>query len=248
MQLNRVTMTGADDSTDPEKLIPLTREFPFVEWGILVSSSADPDGKPRFPSRDWLINFVEVARKNELPVCVHVCGKWTRQICDGEWSGLMGRMYPLIEVAKRLQLNFHAFSHNLSPNFFEAAAVNAQIHDLQLIFQMDGVNDELLKKAHDLGIDAVPLFDKSGGAGILPSTWPASIEDTYCGYAGGLGPDNLDEELSRISGVADGSLVWVDMETKIRCADPVDEIPDVDKVFDLDAVRTCLEIAKPRIG
>ena len=32
-----VTITGADDSIQPSQLLDLQKEFPFVEWGILLS-------------------------------------------------------------------------------------------------------------------------------------------------------------------------------------------------------------------
>lgn len=50
--LERVTITGADDSTDISQLVELSQEFPFVEWGILVSRRSE--GGPRFPSREWI--------------------------------------------------------------------------------------------------------------------------------------------------------------------------------------------------
>ena len=37
MKLTKVTLTGADDFTDPKRLIEISREYPFVEWGILFS-------------------------------------------------------------------------------------------------------------------------------------------------------------------------------------------------------------------
>ena len=46
MKLQYVTMTGADESVDPKALIELSKEFPFVEWGILIGSQSGM----RFPS------------------------------------------------------------------------------------------------------------------------------------------------------------------------------------------------------
>ncbi|MHB1675039.1 MAG: hypothetical protein ACYCSP_12405 [Acidobacteriaceae bacterium] len=40
MKLETVTITGADDSTDIVELAELSEEFPFVEWGILISARA----------------------------------------------------------------------------------------------------------------------------------------------------------------------------------------------------------------
>jgi hypothetical protein len=45
--LERVTITGADDSTSIDEMLALSRRFPFVEWGILVSKRHE--GSYRFP-------------------------------------------------------------------------------------------------------------------------------------------------------------------------------------------------------
>jgi hypothetical protein len=39
MILDRVTITGADDDVDIGDLVDLSARYPFVEWGILSSSS-----------------------------------------------------------------------------------------------------------------------------------------------------------------------------------------------------------------
>ena len=56
--LNKVTVTGADNSTHINDLIGLYKEFPFVEFGILLSLSSE--GGPRFPSMDWLDDMGEL--------------------------------------------------------------------------------------------------------------------------------------------------------------------------------------------
>ena len=38
MILDRVTITGADDSIHVEQLAELSQAYPYVEWGILVSA------------------------------------------------------------------------------------------------------------------------------------------------------------------------------------------------------------------
>ena len=50
MKLHTVTITGTDDSTNMADLVALSREFPFVEWAILVSESHE--GGFRFPTRE----------------------------------------------------------------------------------------------------------------------------------------------------------------------------------------------------
>ena len=78
MNLKRVTITGADDSTSIPELVNLSKEFPFVEWGILVSKRHE--GEFRFPSRHWIERFSDVAGRAKLNVSTHVCGVWVRQM------------------------------------------------------------------------------------------------------------------------------------------------------------------------
>lgn len=239
MQLERVTMTGADDSVDPKDLASLSTQFPFVEWGILLSASNQ--GGNRFPSMGWLAKLYEICRVSPaVTISLHVCGQWVREICRGNWTPLFTNVGPLLDVAKRVQLNFHAFQHSLTPGFLEAAKARCLEQGWQVIFQCDGVNDRLVGIVRDAGLDAVPLYDKSGGAGVVPNSWPLATEGVYSGYAGGLGPHNLESELPAISEAAGEERFWIDMETKVRTSS--------DRVFDLEVVRRCLGICCEAAG
>ena len=50
------------------------------------------------------------------------------------------------------------------------------------------------------------VSDKSGGAGIVPEEWSEPIA-WYNGYAGGLGPQNLEEQLSLIAKANSNQLI-----------------------------------------
>ncbi|KKM20298.1 hypothetical protein LCGC14_1646870 [marine sediment metagenome] len=78
--LDRVTITGADDAVDVEELAALADEFPFTEWGILLSQSRM--GQPRYPTFEWIRELLE-AKKERLPfshhrfqLSGHLCEKW----------------------------------------------------------------------------------------------------------------------------------------------------------------------------
>ena len=138
---------------------------------------------------------------------------------------------------QRIQLNFHGQYHKAGPKFLDLLSRDEKSY----IFQVDGVNDALVvKAAKESEVKAHPLYDMSGGAGIVPKTWPTPMSNTYYGYAGGLGLDNLEQEIGRIIKVTGSARIWIDMETKIRSDD--------DQVFDLTKVRRCLEIAKPFVS
>ena len=102
-----------------------------------------------------------------------------------------------------------------------------------IITQHNDANRDLWQEMKEFENHAV-LFDKSGGRGQSPEQWSAPLPGVTCGYAGGLGPENLAFELDRIHVAANGSPFWIDMEGKLRTGS--------DK-FDLDHAKACLDIA-----
>lgn len=236
MKIDRVTITGADDTTDVHWMQDMTELFPFVEWGILVSETNM--GCPRFPSLEWIAKLSPCASaitRGPMSLSMHVCGKWVRQICKGRWSEFLKFHSNVLGDYRRIQLNFHSYKHLVNEAFFQKAFIHTKANDWQLIFQVDGVNNDLVKKAVHGGINAVPLFDLSGGAGIVPAKYEDPIWNVYNGYAGGLGPENVLSECDKISQVvgAGAEKIWIDMETRVRTPD--------DRKLDTGAVESVLD-------
>lgn len=233
--LDRVTITGADDNTPMQALFDLSAEFPFVEWGILVSKRQI--GTSRFPSADWCTRFALASADKPVRVSMHVCGSWVREIFRGvaDWNS-----FPEVRIsADRVQLNTHAEEHISTCAVLDyMAARNAK----QFIIQLDGVNDHILDAGLSRRLNVAGLFDRSHGAGVLPNTWPVPGHwGTYYGYAGGLGPENLTVELAKIQIAASSSPTdfWIDMEGRVR---------DADERLDLNKVRSVLNVAKAFIA
>ena len=78
------------------------------------------------------------------------------------------------------------------------------------------------------------LFDASAGRGVAPEGWPAPLPGHFCGYAGGINPDNVAGHIDKIA-AAGAQDTWIDMESGVR----------TDDRFDLDKVRRVLKIAEP---
>lgn len=227
MNLTRVTFTGADDSIEPRELAALSREYPFVEWGILMSRHY---GTHRFPSAEWLLKLYAVSADNpEMHLSAHLCGQFVRELGTLLWWSATPNAWRF----DRVQLNFHG-----QRNTVQAELPNHH----QYILQADGVNDDWIKQAchRSKGI-FVPLFDQSGGAGVSPGEWPQAWPGIVCGYAGGIGPDNVVAELNRIDEVTEPKApIWIDMERKVRSAD--------DARFDLKKVEAVLKLVAPIAG
>ena len=231
MNLYRVTMTGADDSVDLQQLVDLSLEFPFVEWGVLLSKSQQ--GNARFPSEKWIEAFAEVAVLHSLKVAAHICGAWTRQLLKGElnWEELPN----ILGVAERIQINTHA------ENLVSTMKMTSNMLELkykEFIFQWDGVNNHLAFYPAACGLEVSVLYDRSGGAGLLPVEWPRPPERFICGYAGGLGPENIVEQLTKIEIVCRKPF-WIDMERWVRSEDG--------QALDLGRVRRVLNAVKNKV-
>ncbi|MCL4404253.1 hypothetical protein M1432_02835 [Patescibacteria group bacterium] len=226
-----VTVTGADDSIQPEELVEVADNFPFVEFGILLSS--DPKGSTRFPSRAWLEELFSMQLHHMLQLSGHLCGSWVKDLCLGS-PRCFDELDELAFMFDRFQLNFHAVPHVLHKEKFLRALLD-RCEGLDVIFQIDGVNDGIFDfaKTQD-GILARPLFDLSGGTGVLPKEWPRQT-DGYSGYAGGLSPNNLRGQMEKIEEVASWP-IWIDAETRLRSEN--------DALFDTGKVWNFLSVAQ----
>ncbi len=234
-----VTLTGVDDSIDPIELYEISGEYPFVEWGILLSKSSV--GNPRFPSYNWLSELLKLQsgdKAKRVALSGHICGRWVRDVCSGGYE-ICNDINNILPMFQRFQLNFHSYLHQIkSIKTFVGSLKALSVEGQQIIFQFDDVNNALLYGVRDNGVNAVPLFDLSGGAGILPKEWEKPVGN-YCGYAGGLSPSNLEGQLNSIAGKVNGVSIWIDAETHIRSTDNMR--------FDLQKAREFLSIAKPWI-
>lgn len=224
--LRFVTLTGADETVrDPNQMAELSREFPFLEWGILIGSGTGADtGGHRFPSIGWIDWLTEVKVKADgMRLSLHICGRYLRDIVENNPKRFL-EIVDLLAAFDRCQLNFHG---EAQPGFTagrirECFETLLEFWKPEIIFQLDGVNEELWRPCVQMtpGFSCSGLFDKSHGAGVSPKAWPTPLLEIPCGYAGGLGPDNIVPELGRIRSAWAGQVakfkpIWVDMETKL---------------------------------
>jgi hypothetical protein len=230
MSLTRITISGADDDVDPFELVKLSREFPFVEWGVLVSKRP---GRPRYPMPNWLWSLSGAFLKEDVPpwLSAHLCGAAAREFCEGEQRWVRS----LPSTVTRVQIN------GCKPWPMPAGELRVAMRnrsDIELIVQ--------LKQAADMNTsflfaDALPdlrigaLLDPSGGRGLEITDWPRPPRGLHLGYAGGIKPPTIEPVISAIGVRLEP--YWLDMESGVR----------TDDRFDLELVREVLERATPHI-
>lgn len=214
-----ITLTGADDATDFNELCRLSEQYPSVEWGIL--SSSQRAGSGRYPSAEWIEKFSWACPN--VNRSLHLCGRDVDAFIAGD-AVIMKRLSRF----DRVQLNFN---QRRMPKDLEAIARRGEDLAQRIILQYNSANAAACATVQQYLPSVHILFDSSGGRGVSPDKWPAPVASAFCGYSGGLGPDNIASELLKIQEVAGSTCFWIDMEGKLRFANDLFSIASCEAVL-----------------
>lgn len=235
--IKTVTITGADDSIAPETILSISDRFPFVEWGILVSRTSS--GLRRFPSLRWIDRLVElnnqriINNQGSIKLSMHLCGAYVKELLSGNHEFIDDELDDVWNAFARVQINTHAADYIIK--YDDMLKSLMEFPDKEFIIQYDGVNGERIIQSIHEDVKFSALFDLSHGAGTLPESWPDLLPRIKCGYAGGIGPDNIADQIALINSKVGSVDTWIDMETKVRSAN--------DLIFDAYKVERCLKIS-----
>ncbi|MDO9099681.1 MAG: hypothetical protein Q7V53_02905 [Caldisericota bacterium] len=238
LNLTHCTLTGVDASTALEDICSLSASFPLVEWGFLYSPKRE--GQPgRYPSITMLAEAFGALPAN-VRVAMHVCGDGVPHLLSGCANEI--RLLELVAARRgRIQLNFN--QRRQPVDLGRLVDLLKAYPETTFITQENEANLGVWEYLAQRGItNHSVLFDGSGGRGILCAEWPARLP-IACGYAGGLGPDNLQVQLQHIAGVALARSTWVDMEGQLRRTDE-----NGNDWLDLAACRACLEAVQAHLN
>lgn len=169
-----------------------------------------------------------------LRLSAHLCSTWAKEVCVGRWPARVR-----LQGFRRAQLNIAKY---LTAVASAEALARCLSSGCEYILQVGTSRDsglELAARLQSLGVNLSVLFDSSGGKGVTPESWPAVPLTIRCGFAGGLGPDNLERELRRLEEIVGDRTVWIDMQSRVRSENGA--------VLDLAKVRACLDIARPYV-
>lgn len=191
-----ITFTGLDARSDMATVMSLSKKYP-IEWGVLFSPKRQGID-PRYPHLDLV--DIWTSQYGELRLSAHLCGLYAGRVQGG------------LPVKANLT-GFQRSQVNTVQPDVEKIAAFAEKEKVRAIAQW-----RTLRFPEEEEIDW--LFDKSGGTGESPKSWPLHPgEGRLMGYAGGIGPGNVVEVMNAIKC---DDRYWLDMETKIRTNDWLD--------------------------
>lgn len=224
--INLISFVGVDESTDLLKLNDLRNNSDaLVECGVLYSPNKSGTlTNKRYPSLQFIKDF---PNKFHGLTSLHLCGSSVQNFFNKR------EIFDISKHFSRIQLNF-------SIKEFTETTIIKQLIDLR-DYQEDGeLGDiiiqhnkskakliDILCKSDDIANINI-LFDASGGLGkVMNDPQSCSNFNRYCGYAGGINPDNIDSIIKKLQAVnSDNDLnYYIDMESGIRTND----LFDIDK-------------------
>lgn len=225
----RVTITGIDEQTEIRRVKSLCKRYP-VEFAILCDP-ARMGHDARVPEP----GIVRQATKSldRAHLAFHLCGTYSDLAKHLDVTDL--KRHADFTKVHRLQVN--------SPDYSAQEILN-----LQKLHLATGC--EIIVQNRARVIPAIRglffLDDDSSGRGLTPlkrarphRNYLHAGAGDLVGYAGGLSPENLTEQLHGINEVNPCVPYWIDVASGVR---------DKDNFLDLDRVEAFLELAFPELS
>lgn len=230
MNINKLTLTGIDNTTRGWQLSELQDTFPFVEFGVLYSKTNAGSGK--YPHLSHIEKEFTPSAKPILNLSAHFCGWYSREVIENHNYGLIQRLHPSFD---RVQINYN-FSNNdgakkVQDNLVKLLAWMESYKDRTIILQYNRANKEMLDQVlgFKLPMTLNLLWDDSGGYGKEIAELNTPFKNIYTGYAGGLNMGNIQRVCKQLIDMKDMSSIWVDLESGLR----TNEAFDVDKAYNI---------------
>jgi hypothetical protein len=205
-----VTFSGVDETADVERLKGLGSHYFTVEWGLGLATERR-DRAVGFPGVDWICKLPP-----GLNVSAQLWGKSAGDFLQGCDTALMAKYSEVWSLFRRIQINSaNGIDQVDLPGLTRLIAKNA---DKQIILRIRDRNLEVADALVTQGISCSTLFDESEVQEPAQRKWPKGLKRfAGCGYAGGLGPDNIYKQLTPILNAAQSAeRWWVEIDSSLR--------------------------------
>ena len=221
MKLQYVTCSDPRENLATDAVLQLAQSAPIVEIAIQAHPSRMSFGMPR---NNWFGKLLtESLYMNPFPnLAVHVNMEWCNDLCQGKIAPEIQNWLSLYHtngtpVIRRWQINIHG-SKTETFNADAIAKLLNNFHDNEFIFQYGASEYHRMQRLDKNAANFSLLYDTSGGAGKLTKNWRAPLfKEHPQGYAGGLSPENVVQNLDKISKVAGSRTdIWIDAEGKLK--------------------------------
>jgi hypothetical protein len=205
-----VTFAGVDETAEPARLIDVRSLYFTVEWGVRLA--VEHQGQEAgFPPVDWIGKLAP-----DLNLSAQLSGKIAKDFLQGDDARLMDQYGAFWPLFRRIQINCSTGQDCV--DLTRLAQLLEKNSEKQIIFRDRSGNLDVAETLVTRGISCSVLFDQLEAQEPAQKKWPKGIKKfAGCGYAGGLGPDNIYKQLSPILNAAQSAKRWwVEMDSDLR--------------------------------
>lgn len=245
MKLRYITCSDPREFNDIHDIVKLGQMSPRVE----IAVQAHPSKMSyRMPRNEWFHELLcYVIRDNiDINLAVHVNREWCDEICckgkipqelreffylhkKNNAKYLIGRWQLNIPKETVQNINYSALKKLLRSN-----------ENKEFILQYNDITRSVPRTLYREAPFSL-LYDASGGRGVAPKRWNAPVySNVPQGYSGGMSPENVADNLSKISSVTRMPIayhdennqivyqvrerddIWIDAEGKLKTDDKFD--------------------------
>ena len=219
MFLKTIVCSGINENNDIGDAIEFLKKHKSAEFGVQCSPRKAGYQTDRF---EWLKELLGKLNEQKIEnrVALHLNEGFVVSFCDGKIPDEISDLLNIGTAVGRLQLNFkigrERFASGNIPKIKTLEETMKKVSNHPIILSASQPNLSFIHKAYHQGMKFDVLFDDSFGEGIAPDMRkPPLFEDVFQGYAGGLSPENVADELIKIKKLAKGD-VFIDAEGKLK--------------------------------
>lgn len=242
MEIRYITVSDPRAHNTIDEMFNLWNIDPRVEIAVQMHpGNVSPDTE-RY---NWIKQLVErlYICEHEYNLAIHVNNDWCDDICNGVIPKPLEPLFNASSYWKsrplvgRIQLNMPP----QTPAKFNPQKLKNVIgayNDKEFIIQYKPITINAVEQLHETGARFSLLFDESGGNSKSPDAWqqPVYPGKHMQGYAGGLNPENVKDNLGKIEKVAGKDPIWIDVEGGVT-VDTGQKKPDGTPIKLFDAAR-----------
>lgn len=237
MNLRYITCSDPRNYNTIDEMFNLWDIDPRVEIAVQMHPGKVSPDTERYK---WICQLVEKLKNLEpnrsfFPqpcFAIHVNNDWCDDICNGTVPDALKTLFDSVHTKRknhivgRIQLNMpQKTAENFNAQKLKPV-INAY-NDKDFIVQYKPTTINAVEQLHKTGARFSLLFDESGGTGRDAGAWRAPVYPNVHaqGYSGGMSPENVADNLTKISRVAgahtiwDAHSIWIDAEGKLKTDD-----------------------------
>jgi len=220
LNIVKVSCCSANERADKDEIIKFLLKNPNIEVGACFMREKLELYSPRY---NWIMSVVkELPSTGSGKLTLHVGGDWARDIVKtGKLPRAMANIVDKANYPIQVQLNIadrgRTYIEETDPNkFAKLISSNAEQNKARFTLQYYSTSapfiEDLLKVTDNFDV----LYDGSFGHGKQAAQYQSLFPNQLQGYAGGLSPDNIADELSKINALQTIRVpIWVDAEGKL---------------------------------